>query len=61
MMTEMFLWWLLYAVVLFFSLGLLSSSFDSDPWVVVFMMVPFNGLYFSALYNNFYLKWFFEG
>ena len=63
MIAEMFLWWLLYAPVVLMSAVALSAAHDSDSWIiggVIFsvFIVPLNGLYFSALYCNFYLKWF---
>ena len=63
MIYEMFLWWLLYGLVFIISAVVLSVAKDFDSWVLggcilVLFIVPFNGVYFSAMYSNFYLKWF---
>ncbi len=64
MILELFFWWLGYALVYLITFGLsafLANDFDSKRvGAIIFVLygIPVNGIFFSAFYTNFYLKWF---
>ena len=64
MILELFFWWLGYGVIFLSTFGVplsIASDFDSKilgAIIFVLFSIPVNGIFFSAFYTNFYLKWF---